>query len=175
MTMKLNKWILGVFAVCALASCDKDDELPGTTNQDKDFMTKVAYADNGEIEEGNIAFTKASFRDVKDFAAVMVTDHNKSKGDLKAMAEELGIRGLPDMPDVPHLERQVVLKSLSGRAFDSAYMRTQLADHLTAISLYQNEITNGSDLKVLEFANNKLPIIQMHKMMVDSLIHVHGF
>ena len=175
MTMTLNKWIVGVFAICALASCDKKDDLPGTSNADKDFISRVAYNDNAEVDEGNIAFTKAIYRGIKDFGAVMVTDHNKSKGDLKVLAKNLGIRELPISPDDAHNEQIVVLNFVQGRTFDSTYMKLQLADHKAAIDLYQNEIDNGSDIRVKEFASTHLPTLQMHKMMADSLIKAFGF
>jgi putative membrane protein len=176
MTMKLNKWILGVSMLCVFASCDKNgDDLPPTTNADKDFIAKVAYADNAQVDEGNIAFTKTTLRGIKDFAATMVTDHNKSKGELASLAKTLGLKALPDMPDDAHQEMIVTLNYISGHPFDSTYMKLQVVDHQNMIDLFQEELDNGSDLRVKEFASTHLPIIQMHKHMADSLVTTFGF
>ena len=61
------------------------------------------------------------------------------------------------------------LNSLSGHSFDSAYISSQVMDHQAAVTLFQNEISNGNNSSVKSYASTYLPHIQMHLQKADSL------
>lgn len=70
---------------------------------------------------------------------------------------------------------KMMLMTLSGRAFDSAYMKMQVANHINTINPMHSEINNGSDQRVKDYASAKLPNVQMHKQMADSIVKANGF
>jgi putative membrane protein len=57
----------------------------------------------------------------------------------------------------------------AGRAFDSIYIHSQVADHDMTIANFQTEQNNGSHRDVQDYANRYLPHIQMHRQSADSI------
>jgi putative membrane protein len=67
------------------------------------------------------------------------------------------------------------LRGLSGRMFDSVYIMNQIKDHQAAISDFQNEISEGNQSDVINYANKYLPKLQMHLQIADSIATVMKF
>jgi putative membrane protein len=62
------------------------------------------------------------------------------------------------------------MEPLMGRAFDTAYMKSQVMDHDAALQLFQQEAANGENQKLRDYANKYVPHIMMHKQMADSIL-----
>ena len=82
---------------------------------------------------------------------------------------------LPTTPDAAHIQMKMMLLTEAGLAFDSTYMRMQVTDHQSTINLMQDEISNGSDQKVKDYASSHLTVVQMHKRMADSIVAANDF
>jgi putative membrane protein len=61
------------------------------------------------------------------------------------------------------------LTSLHGRAFDTAYLRGQIAGHTQMVKLLQQEIAQGTDPDLKAFAQSILPQVQAHLAKARSL------
>lgn len=94
---------------------------------------------------------------------------------MVALGAQVGKTDLPTTPDSAHVHMKMMLMMLSGRAFDSAYMKMQVVDHINTINLMQTEINTGSDQRVKDYASSHLPAVQMHKQMADSIVAANGF
>jgi putative membrane protein len=153
----------------ALLSCHKGhNDNSSVDARDKDFMTKAAYSNQTEVAAAKIAVSKDSSGPVNGFAMMMITDHTVAGQDLKVLADSLHV-GLPDgtdPADAPVLNR---LDSLTGHAFDTAYIHSQVTDHQKAVALFQGEADSGNNASVKAYALKYLPKLQMHLMMADSL------
>lgn len=159
----------GSFALMALVtSCDKDNDDNDLNSTDHTFMTQVAIGNNAEIMAGNLAATKGNDPAVRAFGQMMVTEHGLAKNDLQDIASDLG-RNLPDTVDAEHQALMVYLNSLSGYSFDTAYMNSQVRDHLKTLNIFQMELSGGQHQRVRNYAQNYLPHIQMHYHKADSL------
>jgi putative membrane protein len=172
MLNKIRTAIITIFSITALMSCDKDDD-PTTEKysaKDKEFMTKATYTNIGEINSGNLALQKATSQAVNNFASMMITDHTNAQTQLQNLAQPNG-QILPSDTDQEHKDMTAMLSSLSGDAFDSTYMYMMVAGHDKAIALHQDEIQNGSDPDLKNFASEKILVIQHHRMMADSIAH----
>jgi putative membrane protein len=171
--MKSAKTLLCGACACACLlayGCDKNHDNDSSLNDtDRDFMVKASYGNNSEVDAAQLATSKTAEVAVKNFAQMMITDHTTAQNDLKNLATKKTV-GIPSGPDSAHIAMKNQLSALAGRAFDSAYMHGQLNDHVTVINLMQNEISNGKDGDVKNYANTYLPKVQMHKRMVDSII-----
>jgi putative membrane protein len=73
---------------------------------------------------------------VKDFGAMMVSDHGKAGEDLKAVAAKQGVK-LPLALDVKHEEIVNKLGKLSGAAFDKAYIDEMVKAHMKDASAFE--------------------------------------
>ncbi len=175
--MKAIHLLPAALLLFAAASCKKDDDNNAQTLSDTDrvFMTNASYSNNNETDAGSAASTMASMAMVKNFGVMMVSDHTKAQSDLSTVGTQVGKTDLPTTPDSMHVRMKAMLMTMSGRAFDSAYLKMQVTDHINTIALLQNEINNGSDQRVKNYATTQLPVVQMHKRMADSIVMMNGF
>ena len=61
------------------------------------------------------------------------------------------------------------LQSMSGPAFDRAYMNGQMQDVTMLIEAFQSEADSGKDPQVRIFAQQYLPMMQQHLQMALAL------
>ncbi len=61
---------------------------------------------------------------------------------------------------------------LTGKAFDTTWLRAQITDHQKAIVLFRSELNNGTSTSVIRYTNKHLPELQAHLKMADSLLQV---
>ena len=88
-------------------------------------------------------------------------DHSKANDDLKAIAAKNGIT-VPTALDDKHQAAVKHLSTLSGPAFDKAYVNLMVKDHEKTVSLFKQEAASGQDAEVKNFAMSNLPTIENH-------------
>ena len=157
----------GLFVI----GCDKDDDDIDNSNvlnqTDQTFISK-AYTNNAtEIELGQLAAISDN-DSIADFGQMMVTEHTSANVQLKAMADSLAV-SVSDSLDAAGQALRTQLQGLTGREFDSVYIKSQVTMHQEAIRLFNEEITNGQHVRVKSYANSLLPTIVNHKVMADSI------
>lgn len=158
----------GLFAI----GCDKDDDNntdnSNTLNStDRTFITKAYSSNAAEIELGQLA-TVSDNDSIADYAQMMVTEHTSANVQLKAIADSLSV-SVSDSLDAAGQALRTQLQSLTGREFDSVYIKSQVTMHQDAITVYNEELANGQHVRVKSFASTLLPTIQNHKAMADSI------
>jgi putative membrane protein len=168
----MKKSFIGMLCLSVVFACNKnnnnnnDNEL---SKQDRNFITAASYGNNNEVAAGAVASTKASDTSVRSFGAFMVTEHTTAQSELKGLADNWQIQ-TPTTPDSIHILLMKQMEPLMGHAFDTAYMKSQVMDHNTAIQLFQQEANSGENRKLRDYANKYLPHIMMHKQMADSIL-----
>ena len=134
-----------------------------TPAADKMFAMQAAKGGMGEVALGQLAQQKAGSDAVKQFATHMVDDHTQANDELKQLASTKNIT-LPATPPMDAKAKK--LESMSGAAFDKAYMAMMLDDHKKTIALFQKESTSGKDPDLKAFATKTLPTLKGHLDMV---------
>ena len=100
-----------------------------------------------EVEAGKMAQEKGASQDVKDFGAMMVKDHSQNDDDLMALAQTKGVT-VPTKLDTMHQEMIDSLNSMSGAAFDKAYITDMVKGHKKMLALMKSEESSkDSDMK----------------------------
>jgi putative membrane protein len=128
---------------------------------DTAFAKEAAIGGMAEVEFGNLAKEKASNSDVKQFADRMVTDHSKGNDELKQWAQQKKVT-LPTELDAKHKATKDRLSKLSGDAFDKAYMRDMVSDHVKDVSAFKRESTSAKDPELKAWAAKTLPTLEEH-------------
>ena len=167
----IKKQLILVIASASLlfSHCTKKDEY-SMSSADREYMNKVAYANNAEIDAGKLAADAATGATTRDFGQMMVDDHTKAQNDLQSVAK-MKKQSLPSSPDSAHIAmKQLLMLKTGTRQFDSAYMHMQVTDHANTISLLQTIAGNAADQDLKNYANKYLPKVQMHKQKADSII-----
>ena len=125
------------------------------------FIRQAAAGGKAEVELGNLALATSSNTSVKDFATMMVADHTKSNEELMAMAKNKSFT-LPDTLYGEHKATADNLRSLTGTAFDKAYMAAMVEGHQKMLSLLQSETQSGMDANLKDYATKTAPVVQTH-------------
>jgi putative membrane protein len=131
------------------------------TSTDAAFMAKAGGDGMAEVEVGRLAVDKATSADVKAFAQMMVDDHSKANAELTSLASQKSVT-LPAEPPPAAKAAKDHLSSLSGAAFDKAYMDHMVKDHEKAVALFSKEASGGKDAETRDWAAKTLPTLQQH-------------
>lgn len=139
-----------------------------TTSADKEFVSNAGMAGLAEVQMANLALQKAQSADVKAFAQRMVTDHSKSNAELAQLATTKGL-ALPTELGGEHKAGLEHLTTLSGAAFDRAYMQHMVEDHRKAVSLFETAQTSVQDPDIKGYADKTLPVLREHRTLAEEV------
>lgn len=135
---------------------------------DRNFMRTAADANLAEIETAKMVAQKSTDPAVKDFANRMVTDHTQASQSLASVAEMSNVK-LPTEPAANERNQKNELQTLSGAKLDDAYLRDELRGHKEAIAAFENEIKNGQNQEVKNYAIETLPTLQDHIRIAEDI------
>ena len=142
-------------------------------NPDATFYKKAAEGGLAEVELGKLAQDKSPTAGVKEYGAMMVTDHSAANDKLKAIAAKKNIK-LPTSPSVGQMATKTKLEVLSGDAFDKSYIKGMLEDHHEDIKEFQTEATSGQDPDAKAYAAATLPTLQAHLKKIRAIASAQG-
>lgn len=150
------------------ASSKSSQDPAANTMTDTQFTREAAAGGMAEVELGQLAQQKGSSEAVKNFGKKMVEDHSQANEKLTGIASEQKIRlaaGLSrqDQATYDHLS------SLSGDAFDKAYARDMVSDHVKDVAAFKKEAATGKSDAVRKFAMETLPTLEMHLKMAREM------
>lgn len=162
-----------LFKICtfaaALTLCSASSVFagPSSSSTDEIFVTNAAQAGIAEVADGKLAVANGSKSAIRTIGQRMVTDHTKANKLLAsiARADSLIVPAMPNASD-----RAIIAKHtmLSGSAFDTAYLNGQITAHQQTLDLFNVEVAQGSNPRLLAFAKQTLPTIQMHLKMFQA-------
>lgn len=138
------------------------------TSPNRDFVTKAAEANLGEIETGKMIEQRSVNPAVKAFASRMVADHTQASQNLATLAEMIGIT-LPTQTSATERTQKGELQNLSGATLDDAYLENELQGHKQVITAFESEIEHGENQEVKQYAEQTLPTLQDHIRMAENV------
>ena len=150
----------------AAAQTENATDLSHLSTPDQHFVRKAVEAGDAEIAEAQLALDKSDNADVKSFAQMIVDDHTKIGSNLQNIVSDSSPPGDTGSADDRAVGR---LKSLSGKRFDVAYIKTQVRAHHQAVVLFSKEAAHGDDPQLRQFATETLPVLKHHQGMAKSL------
>jgi len=130
-SMNQNRYFLSTCALSAVALLCPLGFSQNTTTasaSDKKFVHSALEGGNAEVKLGQLAMQKGNSEDVKQFGQKMVDDHTKMGEQMKQVAQQEGIN-VPDGIPAKDKALETKLNSLSGDAFDKAYIKAMVQDH----------------------------------------------
>jgi putative membrane protein len=140
------------------------------TVTDAQIASIVVTANQVDIDAGKLAESKASHADVKKFAQQMVTDHSGVNKQATELVTKLKVTP-QDNPTSQSLktggEKNIAhLKTLSGTAFDKAYIDQEVT--------YHEAVLNAVDKTLIPSAQNaelKALLVKVRPAFVAHLEH----
>jgi putative membrane protein len=144
------------------------------TPSDRQFAREAAAGGLSEVKLGQLAVDKGSSDVVKTFGQKMVDDHSKANSELQSVAAKSSI-SLPTKASPADQATYDRLSKLSGGAFDRAYARDMVQDHIHDFAAFKQEANYGKDPAIKAFASATLPTLTDHlKMARDMKLAVAG-
>ncbi len=137
------------------------------SNQDHVFATEAAQGGMAEVQAAHMALRKSTNPSVDAFARRMIHDHGMANEKLATIAQA---QGLTPPAHIDEMDQMMAdhLSTLSGKAFDDAYIKGQVIAHKRTIALFKKEATEGSNPQLVSFARKTLPTLDDHLMMADT-------
>lgn len=132
------------------------------------FATAVAAGDLYEIESSRLAASKSGSTPIKELAAHLLTDHQKSTAELKTLAARVDVMLTPALD----AEKQAMLdqlKAASGAEFDRLFVQQQKTAHQKALTLLQSYARGGDTEPLKAFARKASGVVEGH------IEHLNGF
>lgn len=126
----------------------------GTAPSDAQIAAIVVTANQVDIDAGKLAQTKASAKEVKDFAQLMITDHS---GVIKSATELVTKLKVTPQPNDTSKSLQkggddnlAALKKLEGAAFDKAYVDHEVVYHQAVLDAVDKTLIPSAQNAELE-------------------------
>ena len=104
---------------------------------------------------------------MKNFGAMLVTDHTEAKQQVSDVAKALSVTP-PNQPMPAAVEEQNKLSALSGDSFDDEFASYMVEDHQKDIQEFQDE-AKANQGQTSALASKQLPVLQKHLQMAQSL------
>lgn len=175
--MKRNGYFLSTCALsAAVLLCGQLGFSQNTTNassSDKKFVHSALEGGNAEVKLGQLAAQKGNSEDVKQFGQKMVDDHTKLGDQMKQIAQQQGIN-VPEGVPAKDKALESKLNSLSGDAFDKAYIKAMVQDHKKDLSEFKKEASSGNDTSIKDAASQGAQVISEHLQMAEQMAQKHN-
>jgi putative membrane protein len=146
-----------------------DAQQVSMSGEDAAFLREAASIGLAQIEGANVALDKATDPEVMTFAREMLTDHERSSEELRALAERNGLDLPTESQGRWHREIET-LKGRSGPDFDKAYAKAAVKAHEEAITLYKRAARRGDDEEVRGLAETALEKLENHLDMAQAMV-----
>lgn len=136
--------------------------------KDERFLKNASQGGTAETQLGEMAKEKATNKNVKEIAGMIVTDHSKANAELKSLA---GLKGVELPADIEVGQKMVhkKLEKLSGAEFDKEFVQQMITDHKKTIDLFEDASKDAKDPDVKAFADKTLPTLRGHLQHVEGL------
>lgn len=161
-----------VWCLLLLFSCVDTNEYPFTTFRnatDLRFQGAASKDNYDVLNEGTIATKSPLSPPVIAYAQELLGDRRAAQEALKKIADSVN-QQLPDTPAIG--DGDLRLAAVAGALLDTTYLRETMRDQDSAITLYRDEIANGSYVGLIHYAIVYLPQIQLRRQEADSLFQL---
>ena len=135
---------------------------------DRMFVGKAMQGSLAEVQLGQLTLQKSNNPQVKEFAQRMIDDHTKLNEQMKPVAQQLGVT-VPDQISKGDRKTVAKLQTLSGSAYDQAYIKDMVKDHKQDLNEFQMEASSGQDQTAKDAANQGSKVIAQHLQMAQQM------
>lgn len=131
------------------------------------FLKDAIQGNYSETVLGRIIQSRGASAHVRQFGAMLVSDHSKGLSQAQAIADRLHLRIAATLtPEARH--EKGVLARLNGRSFDREVRRYMIEDHHKDIAEFQAQARSG-DRATSGYAAATVPVMRRHLAMAQSI------
>jgi putative membrane protein len=140
---------------------------------DQKFLEKAMESNVAEIQMGRLALEKSTDEQVRHFATQMTDDHAKMLDEWKQATATLNIP-VPTEPSKAAMKTMDKMKSLSGDAFDQAYIKEMVKAHKEDDKAFKEEARTTTNAQLKEMATQDAGIIEGHLQQIQEIAKSKG-
>jgi putative membrane protein len=133
----------------------------------QDFVDKAAVGGMFEVQTSKIAQDKAHDQSVKDFAAMMIHDHEGANAKLETIAGEQKLKVPTDLDAAHQSDLEKLQNSTDG--VDQPYVEMQRDAHTDAVKLFESYAKDGDNAPLKAFAEETVPTLKMHQDKIEKI------
>jgi putative membrane protein len=132
------------------------------------FVKKAAQGGLFEVLLGDTARQRANTEQVRDFANLMVIDHNDANQKLKNAIQNMDIK-IPAGLEKKYLDILQNLGKKTGSDFDKEYMNLMVKDHKEDVNEFIKAEKNLPAGALKSWVSNTLPVIKRHLTIAEGI------
>jgi putative membrane protein len=157
-------------AAVAMAQTDAPPEAPATLNAvDFNFVGQANLGAPFQVDSGRLAETKGTSAAIRSYAKLMVTSHIPVVDALNVILKHKNITPSNTLLHGAYDAMISTLEADRRAAFDRDYVNGQVEYQKANAALFEQEIQNGADPELREFARQTLPKIVDHLQRAEKL------
>jgi putative membrane protein len=149
------------------------DTAAGATLTDANIVALLDEANKADSAAGALASTKATNKEVKDFARLMMSEHHALRKQGQQLAQQLNVT--PEPPATNPLEPLVqgemtALESTpKGPKFDQVYIEQEIAAHKAVLDLADQAHAQAQNEQLKGLIEQARPVIQKHLDQAEEI------
>lgn len=148
---------------------DMNTDTSALTDDEQDFLEDAIQGSYAEIEGSKLALEKTEDAQVRQFAEMMIADHQRMADEATALARTKGMSP-PDGPSVMQTTEITALRALTGGAFDAMYVnRIGVAAHESTVEMFEQASQDVQDPDLQAMISETLPKLREHLTMARTL------
>lgn len=140
---------------------------------DQMFVRDTLAGSTAEAQMSLLAEQRSPSSDVKQYGQNMVLIHNQLEDQLKPIAQQLGVK---ENPKLNKKQKQQVdaLKTLSGPAFDQAYIQDMAKAQKHDVKQFKTEANAAQTPAIQQAAKMDEPVFSQHLQVLEQIAQNHN-
>lgn len=144
-------------------------EYQGGPHEDAtDFAVRAANGGMLEVQLSQLALKKSPTPALREYADMMIKDHEKANAELKSLAVKENIK-LPGIMGQDDQETYEKMDELTGSDFNAQYAKTMLNSHKKTVKMFEKAAEDVTNAGVRDFAIKTLPTLKMHLKHIEGI------
>jgi putative membrane protein len=131
-------------------------------------------ANTWDMETGAIAEKKGTTKEVREFGAMLVRDHNTVRQQGRDLAKKLGVQPTPPKDFAmakDHASAVKTLEAANGKAFDRAFLEHEVAFHKAVIDAVTTTLLPAlQNAEARALVTKVAPAFQAHQLAAQNLL-----
>jgi putative membrane protein len=155
-----------------------DTMLPDTTGAtapltDANIVALLDEANKADSAAGAAASTKATSKEVKDFARLMMSEHHALRQQGQQLAKKLNVSPAPPANDpvkpLAESETKALESTPKGPEFDRVYIEQEVAAHKAVLDLVNKAEDQAQNEQLKALIGQAKPVIQKHLDQAEGI------
>jgi len=128
---------------------------------EQDFLMKVSQSNQAEVQLARLAQERTMNSDVKDYAEMLISDHQKALERVWDLAKKYDIN--PPTQLTPETQQEMdTMSKLSGPELDREFANAMVQNHQKGSEMFREQLSFARNPDIKDYVDDMLPKLQHH-------------